>query len=837
MFLWVLALGCTGGTPEVVQHEWPEIEAGAPQAGTAEAAILLPAGTPLGGYSSRCGYLGGSSAQDMRHSSYAVGFVESTGVQSRPMAKVLWLENGQDHLVVVKVDLIYAYDGLVEVLEERLQAATGEDLDGRVIVSANHTHAAYGPFSDSYHFYLGGDRYDEEIFQRLAQQTTDLAIEAYEGLEPVALGTSWVKDWDPDDQVYRDRREDNDALVVWPDAEPGYGKDPHMNLLRVDRLDGSPLAVLFTFGIHGTSLGADNSMISSDAPGHLEMAVQEQFEEEVLVMHLQGAGGDASSAGKDENYARLESVGEAVVDPVMTLWQQTPVSDNPIEMETASRSLPQHTETIRVTRQGAVDWYYPAPDREYRADNVIYDEAGEIITPLDEFNALYGAAFCGSDAPLIPSGNIGTDVFPYSACMDVELVSWVLLGIFKLTDEWGMEEMPLPLPSSLEAGTTASLLGPLPTLGLDGTVEDRDLLVGFFPGESTAMYTEQWRRRAEAELGHSMALHVAYSQDHEGYLLIPEDWLMGGYEPNINLWGPLQAEHLMEGVLDYSAQLLGNGIQEPADPLGQWTPTVYPSRQMPERTPDTTPNAGQLVEATPETMWLPLDLEPILPSPAEVQRVSGVVHIAWQGGDPIVDQPSVGLEREVAGSWEAVLSHSGRPITEVFADILIAHTPDPLYPSEADQEHYWWAGWQAVGHVKDRLGLPLGRYRLVVRGQRATGSETHWPFETAAYEVLGDPFEVLPGSLSLEMDSSGMWAWIEGPSNGWRLVDVDGESRGQNPVRGTVTVSWSDSAGAQVQQEVEAVVDDTRSWLSLEIPADATSIVVTDEYGNRGELP
>jgi len=753
------------------------------------------------------------------------------------MAKVLWLENGQDHLVVVKVDLIYAYDGLVEVLEERLQAATGEDLDGRVIVSANHTHAAYGPFSDSYHFYLGGDRYDEEIFQRLAQQTTDLAIEAYEGLEPVALGTSWVKDWDPDDQVYRDRREDNDALVVWPDAEPGYGKDPHMNLLRVDRLDGSPLAVLFTFGIHGTSLGADNSMISSDAPGHLEMAVQEQFEEEVLVMHLQGAGGDASSAGKDENYARLESVGEAVVDPVMTLWQQTPVSDNPIEMETASRSLPQHTETIRVTRQGAVDWYYPAPDREYRADNVIYDEAGEIITPLDEFNALYGAAFCGSDAPLIPSGNIGTDVFPYSACMDVELVSWVLLGIFKLTDEWGMEEMPLPLPSSLEAGTTASLLGPLPTLGLDGTVEDRDLLVGFFPGESTAMYTEQWRRRAEAELGHSMALHVAYSQDHEGYLLIPEDWLMGGYEPNINLWGPLQAEHLMEGVLDYSAQLLGNGIQEPADPLGQWTPTVYPSRQMPERTPDTTPNAGQLVEATPETMWLPLDLEPILPSPAEVQRVSGVVHIAWQGGDPIVDQPSVGLEREVAGSWEAVLSHSGRPITEVFADILIAHTPDPLYPSEADQEHYWWAGWQAVGHVKDRLGLPLGRYRLVVRGQRATGSETHWPFETAAYEVLGDPFEVLPGSLSLEMDSSGMWAWIEGPSNGWRLVDVDGESRGQNPVRGTVTVSWSDSAGAQVQQEVEAVVDDTRSWLSLEIPADATSIVVTDEYGNRGELP
>ena len=264
---------------------------------------------------------------------------------------------------------------------------------------------------------------------------------------------------------------------------------------------------------------------------------------------------------------------------------------------------------------------------------------------------------------------------------------------------------------------------------------------------------------------------------------------------------------------------------------------VQVTSMLSERTPDTTPNAGQLVEVTPETMWLPLDLEPSLPSPAEVQRGSGVVQIAWLGGDPIVDQPSVGLEREVAGNWEPVLSHSGRPITEVFADILIAHTPDPLYPSEANQDHYWWAGWQAVGHVKDRLGLPLGRYRLVVRGHRATGSETHWPFETAAYEVLGEPFEVLAGRLSLEMDASGLWVWIEGPSNGWRLLDVDGESRGQNPVRGAVTVGWTDSTGAQVQQEVDAVVDGKRSRLSLEIPEDATAIVVTDEYGNLGELP
>ena len=60
------------------------------------------------------------------------------------------------------------------------------------------------------------------------------------------------------------------------------------------------------------------------------------------------------------------------------------------------------------------------------------------------------------------------------------------------------------------------------------------------------MYAEQFRRRSKAELGFENAITVGYAQDHEGYLMIPEDWLVGGYEANINIWGPLQGEHIME---------------------------------------------------------------------------------------------------------------------------------------------------------------------------------------------------------------------------------------------------------------------------------------------------
>ena len=47
------------------------------------------------------------------------------------------------------------------------------------------------------------------------------------------------------------------------------------------------------------------------------------------------------------------------------------------------------------------------------------------------------------------------------------------------------------------------------------------------------MYTEQFRRRVAAEAGFENSMMVSYSQDHEGYLMIPEDWLLGEYEADI----------------------------------------------------------------------------------------------------------------------------------------------------------------------------------------------------------------------------------------------------------------------------------------------------------------
>jgi len=778
---------------------------------------------------------------------YANGFVPSTGVQTYPGIKVIWLANGDDHLVITKTDSIYSFDGLVGAITERLERATGVPLDGRVIHTANHSHSSFGTFSDAPTFYLGGDTLVRENFDRMADQIAEVALEAYDELEPGRVGVGWGLDWDPNDEVYRDRRGENNELHVWPDAEPGMGKDPHLGLIRVDDAQGRPLAMVVNFGMHGIIGSESSPMVSTDSGGHLETYLEESFDHEVVVMFAQGSGGDASPAGRGSDFAKMESIGLIGTDKIRDVFDQVPTSADPLFLETVSRHIPVIHDEIRVTRNGTVDWSYAPYDPDRVPDDIVYDEDGELISPIDEFNVPYGGLFCGEGSL---SGVIGSDIGSsapeYEKCADVADLAPLVELFFGLEEE----SFPLPLPETQKAATTVTRLGPVPTLRPDGTVVTEDLLLGFFPGEATAMYGEQWRRRVRDELGDHQAMMISYAQDHEGYLLIPEDWLLGGYEPDITVWGPLAAEHTMEGALLGAKEVLGTTLREDPDPEGIYTPTTYPDRPLETYTPDPTPRAGTRITEPltgEERLWTWYHRDGQVPAeelviPSEVPRVQGVVQLAWEGGDPSLDNPAVTIEvLGDDGTWSPLTSRSGRVITEGDHDVLLGYTPHPLAPWTELQEHRWWATWQAVGHVHDRLSLPLGTYRLKAVGQRFVGDENHWPFTTEPYEVVSDAFELVPAALSVEATADGLSLSMPAPALGYRLIDLDGtyadndEWSGDNPVRGEVTIEVDATDGSSSTVTLTPTLAGARSTVSLDLSS-AARVRVTDEHGNVGEL-
>jgi hypothetical protein len=582
-------------------------------------------------------------------------------------------------------------------------------------------------------------------------------------------------------------------------------------------------------------------MISVDAPGHVELAFEDKFDTPVVVAMLQSGAGDASPGGSDSFYANLETVGEYAADPIYELWESTPTAADPIRLETASRSVPETHDDIHVTRNGTVDWYYPPYDPDYTPDDIVYNDDGTLAAPMDEFNTQYGAAFCGENPAYLP-GYAPAQAFPYVDCVDVDKMVDLITSFFDLTEE----EAALPLTESKKAYVTATRFGPVPILWDDGTQVTDDFFVGFFPGEPTSLYTEQFRRRAAAELGFEHSMAVGYSQDHEGYLLIPEDWLKGGYEADINVWGPLQAEHIMERLLDMSKEVLLTDKVEKGDPCGTYQiPSYGAETPLPNARPDSTPEAGELVTST-DYLYTPLysieELEagaiPDLEVPSEIDRISGLVQFAWKGGDPGVDFPVVTLQVQADdGEFSDVLTASGRPVAGG-PDILVTTTPDPLYPDEDAQTWTWYAAWQAIGHDAPRVDLPEGIYRLHVEGHSfVDDGATTWPWSSEGYSVDSPEFALGVGRISMSVAGDTLIAFYQAPPLGYRLVTMDGQVRGSNPVTDdTLMLTYTYEDGSTETTPVVGTHGSYYTSFNGAIPEGVTRIDAVDASGNVGAV-
>ena len=178
---------------------------------------------------------------------------------------------------------------------------------------------------------------------------------------------------------------------------------------------------------------------------------------------------------------------------------------------------------------------------------------------------------------------------------------------------------------------------------------------------------------------------------------------------------------------------------------------------------------------------------------------------------------------------------AGHTITDTLPDILTAHTPDPLYPHDVAQTHYWWAGWQVVPHSGLRTAMPEGEYRLHVYGHVAADSSDTWPYETAEYSLTSESFTVTPAAISLALDESGISASIDGSVYGYRLIDLEGSSTGANPVR-DAALRWILADGSTIEDETTPTIADGRTHFSVTPPEGAIAVEVSDPDGNIGTL-
>lgn len=205
-------------------------------------------------------------------------------------ARVLVLDDGEKRAVIISMDCIAVGDigevgdAFFPSLRAELASAHGICPD-HILLSATHTHVP-GPM-------VCGDG------ERLARVSAAVG-RAAAGMVPARIGSGVGRD----DSFIINRTlkmKDGSAWTVRqahpcpPDRDILCldEADSRIGVVRVDREDGSPLAVLFCFGCHPLIGLADNS-VSAQFPGFAEKTIEEGLGGDVTALFLQGTGGDVT---------------------------------------------------------------------------------------------------------------------------------------------------------------------------------------------------------------------------------------------------------------------------------------------------------------------------------------------------------------------------------------------------------------------------------------------------------------------------------------------------------------------------------------------------------------
>lgn len=214
--------------------------------------------------------------------------------------KALVLDDRGTQVVIITMDAV-AIGGIADVSDDflpRLRRRIESDLGippAHVLVNASHTHPTNTLLCD-----------DEEQIAR----TFAAVQEARAALEPVNVGAGAGHE----DRIIINRVLRLKNGKAWtirlsnpcpPDelVEAVKPIDPQIGILRVDRLDGTTLAVVYNYACH-TLIGVPSGAITANFPGFASEVIEENLPG-AMALFLQGAAGDVTELlYKDVNRPR-----------------------------------------------------------------------------------------------------------------------------------------------------------------------------------------------------------------------------------------------------------------------------------------------------------------------------------------------------------------------------------------------------------------------------------------------------------------------------------------------------------------------------------------------------
>lgn len=213
---------------------------------------------------------------------------KSAGVHDSIYHRILAMDDGRTQFYLVSSDLCLFSPGLYDEVQAELSKQAGIARN-QFWWAVTHTHSApeVGP-RGVYNALLKGrseHEWDREYTKQITSALIVGVLKAKASLEPARLqvgaGMSMAN-------INRRARDADGKISLG--LNPDGPVDRQIGLLKLERSDGSLLALVANYAIHGTVLGGRSELISGDAPGVAAAYVEQRLGAPVLFVN--GAAGD-----------------------------------------------------------------------------------------------------------------------------------------------------------------------------------------------------------------------------------------------------------------------------------------------------------------------------------------------------------------------------------------------------------------------------------------------------------------------------------------------------------------------------------------------------------------
>ena len=274
----------------------------------------------------------------------------STGILDRIHHKIVALDDGTTQFYLVSTDLCELSPSEYDLVASKVEKELGIK-PMNFWWTTTHTHSAPEVGPPGLDGIFLGDRYTHKIDTAytafVERKLVEGIKEARQNLAPARLGVGWGHSMANINRRAKDI-DGKASLGLNPDGPV----DRRIGLLRIDREDGSPMALIANYPIHGTVLGPQNLKISGDAPGVVAEYVEQKIG--VPLLFINGALGNLApiySVYPDEKSGHLSQFRVLLGDKILRANKSITTTTDKVRLQASGLIV----ETPRKTGMGWSD--------------------------------------------------------------------------------------------------------------------------------------------------------------------------------------------------------------------------------------------------------------------------------------------------------------------------------------------------------------------------------------------------------------------------------------------------------------------------------------------------